>query len=191
MKNLKKILICLTITFCTSKIFANVDIEFPLKFIVGETKISQSTAFASTATTPFPLPFFGPLRAHYLFEDCQRWTFGLGGSAYLWPFQSLALSGKAIFTIKTFKNSNSLELVNILDLGMTGKGNKYFNAEEQKNTFTYSVAPGFEYTLMLNYRWGKWSAGFGPSVGFSAYGGNIIGLYNVNASISYALSRKK
>ncbi len=178
------------LTFFSLGAFAAVDVEIPAKIIFAYSDVDLKSDFSQTVPTSFPLPFAGPARVLYLFDKTEesRWTFGLGGSTYVFPFQTIAASASAAFNLLDFKNGNSLEIFNVLDAGYLHYAYKYFDSSLGRRTSKHFNSFCAEYNLSAVYRWKgnfKGFVGFGPQIGITSLDKEIFVFYGININLGY------
>ncbi len=171
--------------------FADVDLELPVGSVFA---LSEIPTDGNQAYSMF-FPYFeaGPLTCRYNFapdSEASRWTFGLGGSLLLWPFQTVCASGSAVFRIKDFRNDSYLELVNALDAGIFMLFSSYYDVEQGKKVSLPYFSPALGYTLALNYHFANESPfylGGAFRMGGADISGSFMFVYAVNLTCGFRI----
>lgn len=165
---------------------ASVDVQVPFKAINAYSVFDFEDNFYETDFTYFPLPCAGPIRISYVFDkdNSKPFYFSVGLSSYVWPVQTICASGGAFFRLYEFKNQNSLELLNILDLGYAHSAWEYFDADSGNRTLAHYNYFCAGYNLSLIYRTSHFLFGFGPRID-AAFSKNSFMLYGFELSVCY------
>lgn len=173
--------------FSTAFVSGNsIDLELPLKIEFAKSENELNHNYSNTSMLKFPLPFTGPARVSYVFEKPEsKWSFGVGCSVYVYPFQTLSVSGSARYHIYTFENGNSLELRNILDAGLFMHFKGYYNVEKGKRDVMSSISPFVEYSPMIFYIKNNFEFGFGPDFAAACDQNFLKVFYGINFNFGY------
>ena len=179
------------ILFCPARLFASVDIELPLDANLGFSEIPLDDH--QNFTQFFPYFTIGPIRAQYVFDSENRWSFGLGGSVFAWPFQNFAFTASANFLLCQFKNAGSLELSNIFEPGLFMLFSDYYVVEGENSGKTVTKANcslSLSYLLNLIYRLNNDSGfycGLGCYVAGTKVDSSLCILYGINTTFGWRI----
>ena len=165
---------------------ASVDVQVPFKIINAYSVFDFEDNFYETDLAYFPLAWAGPIRVSYVFDrnETKPFYFSAGLSSYFWPMQTICVSGSAFFKLYEFKNQNTLELLNVLDLGYAHSAWEYFDADSGNRTLAHYNYFCAGYNLSLIYRTSHFLFGFGPRIE-AAFSKNSFMLYGFELSVSY------
>ncbi len=121
----------LVFSFVLAFTFASVDLEIPASINLGISEVSMEGR--GSMSHFFPYFDLAQINCAYVFNDFTEnspWNFSAGGSLVLWPFQSVCATGSAFFTAVKFENGATLDLANILALGLLMVTTDYFDLEQ-------------------------------------------------------------
>lgn len=165
---------------------ASVEVQVPFKIINAYSIFDFEDNFYETDLTPFPLPWIGPIRVSYVFDktEAKPFYFSAGLSSYVYPLQTICASGSAFFKLYEFKNQNTLELLNVLDLGYAHFAWEYFDADLGNRRVKHYNSFCAGYNLSLIYRNPHVLLGFGPRIEI-VLSKNSFMLYGFEFSISH------
>ncbi len=165
---------------------ASIDVQVPFKIVNAYSIFDFEDNFYETELTPFPIPWIGPVRVSYVFDkdETKPFYFSAGLSSYAYPMQTICASGSAFFKLYEFKNHNTLELLNVLDLGYAHFAWEYFDADLGKRNVAHYNSFCAGYNLSLIYRTSRTFLGFGPRIEL-VLNKNSFMLYGFELSICY------
>ena len=187
-------ILILLLNFVSALCFADIDIEIPIDIVLAKSEFPLDNH--KSYSMFFPYFSAGPLRCSYIFESPEdsKWTFGVGGSLIILPFQTLSAFGSASYRLCSFENGGVLELTNMLDLGIFCKFYSYFDVTEGKRAIKPYISPAIGYTLNLYYRNLKkmgFYVGTGLFCGTASIYDSIMVLYGVDVAFGFRISTHK
>ncbi len=189
----KKLFLLPALIFFAAQIFAfTLDVELPVKIVFAKTENEFDYRYSETRFLDLPIPIIGPIRAQYVFNPIPEsgWTFGVGASSYVYPFQTIALSMSATYTLLPFKNGGDLQIKNTLDLGLFSITSSYFDVAQARTVTRPYFSPAMEYSLSLNCRptgESPFYFGLGPGIGLSSAKGSFFVYYGLNINLGLRL----
>ena len=189
----KKLFLLPVLIFFVPRLFAfTMDVELPAKIVFAKTENEAGYRYSETRFLDLPIPIIGPIRAQYVFNPIpgSGWTFGVGASSYVYPFQTIALSGSAMYTILSFKNGGELQIKNTLDVGLFSITSSYFDVAQARTVTRPYFSPAMEYSLSLNCRptgSSPFYFGLGPGIGLASAKGSFFLYYGLNVNLGLRL----
>ena len=171
--------------------FANIDVELPLDIALFRSEIP----FDSHQSYSMFYPYFdmGPVRVLYEFNNFMpdsKWTFSAGGGIIVWPFQSLAASGRASFNLCNFKNGGSLDLATTIDAGIFALFQRYYDVTNGSKTVKAYLSPALGCSLDIFYSNKEkmpFYFGGGISCGGTSLYNSIMILYAINLTVGFRI----
>ncbi|MCR5698985.1 MAG: hypothetical protein K6G52_05000 [Treponemataceae bacterium] len=192
---MKKFILILLVCFSLFvPCFAAVDIDLPVN---GNLAISEiSFDGHESYSHMFMYLTFGPIRAQYVFEENvpEKWTFGVGGSFFFWPFFNLSATGSANYTLCTFENGSTLELSNMLEIGLFMYLSHYYNVETENGGYSIMLptfGPSLSYNINLIYRMKGFYCGGGFYCAGTGFDSSMFIVYGADVVLGWRIPTKK
>lgn len=174
--------------------FAAVDVEFPINgnLAISEIFLDGHESYSHM----FMYLTFGPARAQYIFEENvpERWTFGVGGSFFFWPFMNFSATGSASFLLAEFSNGSRLELSNMLEIGLFMFFSHYYNVETENGGYSIMLptfGPSLTYNLSLIYRMKGFYCGGGFYCAGTGFDASVFIVYGADVILGWRIPTKK
>lgn len=190
MNNKRFLLIFVIFVMLPLMAFAEVRIETPFSMALSYSEVPCDSH--KSYTVLYPYAGTGPVRVSYTFLDDREksgWSLLCGGSAFVYPMQTLNGSFSALYNICNFDNGGSIVLANTIDAGLVSHFYSYYDVNAGSRKFTADMGVDLEYSLDCYYKFkSNFYIGGGPSVAAAYIDKSFYFVYGFNMTCGFIIN---